>query len=74
MNMHPQQVRAAAAAGLELLGRRETLVPGDLRQQVAVLELIFQGLAQGQIELVSPADEPVQLTPDTDSEETLDGG
>jgi len=52
MNIDPRQIVPAAQAGIELLGLRTTLTPGDLKSQVVVLESILMGIATGNLVVV----------------------
>lgn len=54
MNIDPQQVAPSARAGIELLGLRTTLIPGDLKAQVVVLESILMMIGTGAL-IVVPA-------------------
>lgn len=64
VEMTPQQVAQAAGAGLTLFSLDTTLIPGNLRQQVAVLEVVLQGVASGQAVVVSR--DQLQVQSDTD--------
>ena len=61
VNISADQVRQAAIGGLALLSRETTLIPGNLRQQVVVLELILRGLASGNLLVASPQQLAVEL-------------
>ena len=54
MEISTQQIVDAAGAGLNFLDRDTTLVPGDLRKQLAVLEVVLQGVATGNLRVVTP--------------------
>lgn len=65
MNIDPRQIIPAASAGVELLGLKSTLIPGDLKAQAVVLESILIGIASGGL-LVVPKPQPaVELPPET---------
>ncbi len=64
IQISPQQIMASANAGVDLINRDSTLIPGSLRLQVNVLEVILQGLAQGRFILVSPP--PVEVQSDSE--------
>lgn len=55
-----QQVAEAAAAGLRLFDLDTTLVPGNLRKRIGVLELILQELATGRAVVGQPEQPKVQ--------------
>ena len=68
MNIDPRQIIPAAAAGVKLLGLDTTLIPGNIKAQVVVLESVLMGIAGGTF-LVVPKPQPaVELDPgDNDS-------
>lgn len=57
--LSPQQVQEAAGAGIGFFNMKSTLIPGDIRRQIAVLEAVLQGIATGNLQVVSP--QPVQV-------------
>ena len=63
IDLSVQQVVVAANAGLRLLGLETTLLPGNLRQQLAVLEVILQGISGGRLLLVPRAQVAVESGP-----------
>ncbi len=66
INMSAQQIQQAAVAGVELLGLKTTLLPGDLRRQLAVLEVVLQGVIGGHLVVVSPRQLAVESEPNDD--------
>lgn len=63
MNIAPQQIVQAADAGFQLLNAPSTMVPGHMRAQLAVLEVILDNVRRGQM-VVAPAPKaPVELPP-----------
>lgn len=54
IDISPQAVAPIAQAGIQLLNLSSTLVPGNLRAQIGVLEVYLSGLAGGQI-VLAPA-------------------
>jgi hypothetical protein len=61
VNISPDQIHGAARAGVNLLNRDSTLVPGSLRQQLAVLELILGNILNGRFMVVSSMPVEVEL-------------
>jgi len=66
MNIDPRQIVPAAQAGVELLGLRTTLTPGDLKSQVVVLESILMGIATGNLIVVPNPENVVKSGLDND--------
>lgn len=58
IDISPEKVAPIARAGVQLLNLSSTLVPGNLRAQVGVLEVYLSGLAGGQL-VLAPAPKPV---------------
>lgn len=56
----PQQVAEAAGAGVTFLNLDTTLIPGNLRRQLAVLEVVLQNVANGRAQVVTPQPLPVE--------------
>jgi hypothetical protein len=52
MNIDPRRVPAAALAGVELLGLRSTLIPGDIKSQITVLEAVLSSVGNGSLVVV----------------------
>ena len=52
MNIDPRQVPDAAQAGVKLLGLDTTLIPGNIKAQVVVLESVLMGIAGGSLVVV----------------------
>ena len=67
MNIDPKQVAPAAQAGVELLNLRTTLIPGDLKAQVVVLESILMMLGSGALIVVPVPQNAVKSGLDTDN-------
>ena len=65
IDISPEKVAPIAAAGIRFLGLETTLIPGNLRQELAVLEVFLAGLAQGELILATPAPAPVESDADT---------
>lgn len=60
----PDQIADAAAAGVEMLQLDTTLVPGNLRKRIGLLELILQQVARGHATLANPDQKPVESKPE----------
>ena len=60
IDISPEKVAPIAAAALRFFGLNTTLVPGNLRQQLAVLEVFLAGLSTGELLLATPAPPPVE--------------
>ncbi len=73
MKFSKQQILQASNAGVAFLNLPSTLVPGNMRKQVAVLELILCGLRAGNLQLVSALKTPVESEPET-PEDANNGG
>jgi hypothetical protein len=63
VSMTAAQIQQAATAGVALFGRESTLIPGNMRQQVAVLEVILQGIVAGRLMVVTPQQNAVESGP-----------
>ena len=61
-----QQIVQSAAAGVEFFNLDTTLIPGNMRKQVAVLEAVLQGVATGNLRVVSPQQNAVESGADDD--------
>lgn len=48
------RIKKAASAGVALLNRDTTLVPGSMRHTLAFLEAVLLGLAEGRLLVVAP--------------------
>lgn len=57
-----QQIVQAAAAGVAFFELKTTLIPGDMKQQLAVLEALLVGVVQGNLAVVSTQEGPVEST------------
>ena len=64
VSLSAQQVEQAASAGVDLLGRETTLIPGNLREQLAVLEVILRGITSGTLVVVTLQQLAVESKPD----------
>ena len=71
IDISPEKVAPIAAAALRFFGLNTTLVPGNLRQQLAVLEVFLAGLSTGELLLATPAPPPVES--DVKGEDKGDG-
>jgi len=63
ISMSAQQIQQAADAGIAWMGLETTLMPGNLRQQLAVLEVVLQGVVAGKLAVVSPQQLAVESKP-----------
>lgn len=54
IKLSAEQMRGAASAGLNLLDRDTTLTPGSMRMQINVLTMVLNGIASGNLVVVSP--------------------
>jgi hypothetical protein len=63
MNISPQMIAPAAQAGVELFQLRTTLIPGDLKSQITVLEAVLMSITTGSL-IVVPAPKPDVELPD----------
>lgn len=64
IDISPQQVTIVANASLRFLSLETTLWPGNLKQQLSVLEAILGGLASGKLQLAPVVPDPVELETD----------
>jgi hypothetical protein len=69
VNLDPQQVQQAAGAVTGFFNLDTTLIPGNLRGQVAVITTVLMGIAQGQLMVVSPVEKEVE-SPDGAGEQS----
>ncbi len=60
IDISTQQIQQSAAAGVKFLSLETTLVPGNMRKQLAVLEVVLQGVVGGNLMVVSPKQIPVE--------------
>lgn len=65
INLTPEQMGGAISAGLRLLGLETTLIPGNMRKQLDVLEVVLTSLAQGHSQVVPTAVPAVESDPNT---------
>lgn len=72
MNVSPNQIAPAAQAGVKLLNLSSTLIPGDMKSQVIVLESILMGIATGNLVVVPNPENAVKLPLDTIKKEQDD--
>lgn len=63
MNITEQQVVTAAGVGVDFLNLETTLIPGNLRKQLSVLEVVLTNIASGSFRLVSPEPNDVESGP-----------
>jgi len=66
MNINPTQIVPAAQAGVELLNLRSTLIPGDMKSQLVVLESILMGIGAGGLIVVPNPENAVKSGLDND--------
>ena len=64
MNISPEMIPRSAAAGMELLQLRTTLVPGDLKDQIAVLQAVLMSITTGALVVVPAPKLDVELPPE----------
>ena len=65
VNITPQQIGMGASALVRLLGLKTTLVPGNLRPQIAVFEVVLNGILDGQFAVVPVVKKLVESDSDT---------
>ena len=51
--MTVQQVQLAAEAGANFLDLETTMIPGNLRKQLSVLEVLLRGIVNGQLVVIT---------------------
>ena len=73
MNINPNQIVPAAQTGVELLNQRTTLIPGDMKSQVVVLESILMGIATGGLVVVPNPENVVKSDLDNGKKEDGNG-
>ena len=66
MNIDPRQVPQAAQAGVKLLGLESTLIPGNIKAQVVVLESVLMGIGSGSLVVVPNPENVVKSDLDND--------
>ena len=66
MNIDPRQVPAAAQAGVKLLSLESTLIPGNIKAQVVVLESVLMGIGSGSLVVVPRPENVVKSDLDND--------
>ncbi len=75
IDISPEKIGPIAAAGIRFLNLETTLLPGNLKQQLAVLEVLLSGLAAGELVLATPPRAPVESdATGSDKEPDLDPG
>lgn len=67
MNIDPRQIPEATQAGIKLLNLGSTLIPGDIKAQVVVLESVLMGIAAGALVVVPNPENVVKSDTDDDS-------
>jgi len=60
IDISPEKVAPIASAGIRFLSLETTLIPGNIKQQLAVLEVLLGGLSTGELILATPAPPPVE--------------
>lgn len=60
-SLSQRQIDLATTAGAKLLRLPTTLIPGDMRAEVDVLELLLSNMAAGVLRVVSTVEPPVEL-------------
>ena len=63
IDISPAFVAPIAQSGLKLLSLETTLVPGNLRASLALLEAYLSGLVSGQLVLAPAPETPVESGP-----------
>ena len=64
VNISDKQVAQVSATALGFFRMETTLIPGNIRRQLDVLEAILTGLASGNLVVASPAQLAVESKPD----------
>lgn len=60
IDISPGRVQPIAAAGVRFMNLESTLIPGNLKNQLAVLEVLLSGLSAGELLLAPPAPPAVE--------------
>lgn len=60
INLTPEQIVQASMVGVSFLNLNSTLIPGNMKAQIAVLEAVLTGVSQGQLQVVSPPPDGVK--------------
>lgn len=68
INITPAQIGMGASALIDLLGRETTMVPGNLRPQIAVFEVVLNGILDGQFAVVPVVRNEVESETDKGSD------
>ena len=63
INITDEQMSGAIGAGIQFLNLETTLIPGNMRKQLAVLEVVLQGIGQGALVIASPDQLKVKSNP-----------
>lgn len=74
VNLSSKQVGQAAMVTLTFLSLETTLIPGNLRRQLDVLEVVLTGLVSGKLVVASPDQLAVESTPDQEPKKDPDDG
>ena len=69
VNISDKQVAQISATALDFFRMKTTLIPGNIRRQLDVLEAVLTGLASGKLVVASPAQLAVELTTNEKIEE-----
>ena len=64
INITDEQMVGAIQGGLKFLNLETTLIPGNLKKQLAVLEVVLVGLSQGAMVIASPDQLAVKSPPE----------
>ena len=64
VNISDKQVAQVSATALGFFRMETTLIPGNIRRQLDVLEAVLTGLASGKLVVASPDQLAVELEPD----------
>lgn len=60
VNISAEQIIGSARAGVAFLNLETTMIPGNMKQQLAVLEAVLQGVGGGHLQVVSPQTDGVE--------------
>ncbi len=71
IDISPESVKPIAAAGIRFLNMETTLIPGNIKQQLAVLEVFLGGLGTGELVLATPHRVPVESNTKGEGEKLL---
>ena len=73
VNISDKQVAQVSATALGFFRMETTLIPGNIRRQLDVLEAVLTGLASGKLVVASPAQLAVELEPEKKIQDSDNG-